>query len=270
MKAIAQIEDAGYAITTIGVGEEFDEEFLTKVADNSRGEYYYAADIGEITQRLSQEMTTLETTTVTDLYIAVRGLDGAVVQDIFLVRPAMTMFDEVHTEDGWLRARVGDVSSAAPVGVMVQIAPPLLPAGERAIVETLLTWNMLDQPAPPCPATTARLITAEFTDDPVALMQTHPEVQDLVDRYAVYKYEREAQRAQDKGDLETAREKLGAATRQLHKIGETAGGGNGRPACRTGRRCRQPLARQTHQGHYAPARQRSLVANEYGYITHSL
>ena len=222
LKSISEIEVAGYSITTLGVSDEFDEEFLMKAADNSRGEYYYAADIAEITQRLSQEMTTLETTTITDLYIAVRGLDGAVVQDIFLVRPAMTMFDEVHTEDGWLRARVGAVSSAAPVGVMVQIAPPLLPAGERAIVETLLTWNTLDQAAAAVPGNDRSLLTANFTDNPEALAETHTEVQDLVDRYAVYKYEREAQRAQDKGDLETAREKLGAATRQLHKIGETA------------------------------------------------
>ena len=222
LKAIAQIEAAGYAITTLGVSDEFDEEFLMKVADNSRGEYYYAADINEITQRLSQELTTLEATTVTNLYLAVRGLDGAVVQDIFLVRPAMTMFDEVHTEDGWLRARVGEVSSAAPVGIMVQIAPPLLPAGERAIVETLLTWNTLDQANAAVPGNDRSLITANFTDNSDALAETHAEVQNLVDRYAVYKYEREAQRAQDKGDFETAREKLGAATRQLHQIGETA------------------------------------------------
>lgn len=222
LKSIAQIEAAGYSITTLGVSNDFDEEFLMKVADNSRGEYYYAADIAEITRLLSQEMATLETTSVTDLYIAVRGLDGAVVQDLFLVRPAMTMFDEVHTEDGWLRARVGDVSSAAPVGIMVQIAPPLLPAGERPIVETLLTWNSLDQNSASVPGNDRSLVTANFTDDPDALTAKNSEVQDLVDRYSVYKYEREAQRAQDRGDLETAREKLGAATRQLHKIGETA------------------------------------------------
>ncbi len=220
-KAVSQIEAAGYAITTLGVSDEFDEEFLMKAADNSRGEYYYAADINEITQRLSQEMTMLETTTITELYIAVRGLEGAVVQDIFLVRPAMTMFDEVHTEDGWLRARVGDVSSAAPVGIIVQVAPPLLPAGERALVETLLTWNTLGEANAAAPGNDRSLITANFTDDPNALAQTDTEVQDLVDRYTVYKYEREAQRAQDKGDFGTAREKLGAATRQLHKIGET-------------------------------------------------
>ena len=222
LKSIAQIEAAGYSITTLGVSSDFDEEFLMQVADNSRGEYYYAADIAEITRLLSQEMTTLESTSVTDLYIAVRGLDGTVVQDIFLVRPAMTMFDEVHTEDGWLRARVGDVSSAAPVGIMVQIAPPLLPAGERSIVETLLTWNSLDQENASVPGNDRSLVTANFTDNPDALAAINNEVEDLVSRYSVYKYEREAQRAQDRGDLDTAREKLGAATRQLHKIGETA------------------------------------------------
>ncbi len=222
LKSIAQIEAAGYAITTLGVSDEFDEEFLMKVADNSRGDYYYAADIGEITERLSQEMTTLEATTVTDLYLAVRGLDGAVVQDLFLVRPTMTMFDEIHTEDGWMRARVGDVSTAAPVAVMVQIAPPLLPAGERPIVETLLTWNSLDQASQAVPGNDRSLIIATFTDDPDTLAETSPAVGGLVDRYQVYKNEREAQRAQDRGDFETAREKLGAATRQLHQIGETA------------------------------------------------
>lgn len=220
LHAIDEIQSHGYAITTLGVGEEFDEEFLTRVADNSRGEYYYAADSAEITLRLNQEMTTLETTLVTDLYIAVRGLEGAVVQDLYLVRPAMTMFDEIYTEDGWLRARIGDVSSAEPAGIIIQAVPPLLPAGEHPIIEALLTWTDPNGTAADSPGHEQHRISAQFTDDPALLTQVNPDVQDLVDRYAVYKYEREAQRAQEKGDLDTAREKLGAATKRLHQIGE--------------------------------------------------
>ncbi len=218
LEAISVIQEQGYAITTLGVGEEFDEEFLMRVADNSRGEYHYAADIADITARIEQEMTTLETTTITDLYLAVRGVEGAVVQDIFLVRPAMTMFDEIHTEDGWLRARVGDVSTTEPSGIMVQIAPPLQTIGLHPLVEVLLTWT--DPGAVGIGGNHQSLINAEFTEDTALLAENNPEVHDLVDRYAVFKYEREAQRAQERGDLETAREKLGAATRQLHKIGE--------------------------------------------------
>ncbi len=220
LQAIDEVQSHGYAITTLGVGEEFDEEFLTKVADNSRGEYYYAADSAEITLRLNQEMTTLETTLVTNLYIAVRGLEGAVIQDLFLVRPAMTMFDEIYTEDGWLRARIGDVSSAEPAGIIIQAVPPLLPAGEHPIIEALLTWTDPNGLTADSPGHEQHMVSAQFTDDAALLAQVSPEVKDLVDRYAVYKYEREAQRAQEKGDLDTAREKLGAATKRLHQIGE--------------------------------------------------
>jgi hypothetical protein len=47
-----------------------------------------------------------------------------------------------------------------------------------------------------------------------------PAVDDLVNRFSVFKYEREAQRAQEKGNFELAKQKLGAATKKLHDIGE--------------------------------------------------
>ena len=210
---VEEVQSAGTAITTIGVGEEFDEEFLTRVADITRGEYHYAPVSADIAERLTQEMATLATTSITDLYLAVRGLEGAVVQDVFMVRPAMTLFEEVHTEDGWLRTRVGDISSTAPAGIIVQFAPPILPKGDHELLEALLTWTG--------PGGNDRIVvSAKFTDDAAEWEQVNPAVQDLVDRFSVYRFEREAQRAQEKGDLETAREKLGAATRQLHQLGE--------------------------------------------------
>ncbi len=218
LAAISQVQQQGCAITTLGVGEEFDEEFLMRVADNSRGEYHYAADIADINARIEQEMTTLETTTVTDLYLAVRGLGGAVVQDIFMVRPAMTVFDEIHTDEGWLRARIGDISTSDPSSVVVQIAPSLQTDGTHPLVEALLTWN--DPGSLGTAGNDRVVIEAAFSDDASLLTQTNPDLLDLVDRYGIFKYEREAQRAQERGDFDTAREKLGAATRQLRKIGE--------------------------------------------------
>lgn len=220
LSAIEEIQARGLSITTIGVGDEFDEEFLMRVADNSRGEYHYAADISDLTGRLEAEMSTLQTTTLTDLYIAVRGLEGAVVQDLFLVQPAMTPFDEIYTEEGWLRARIGDVSSLAPAGVIIQAAPPLLDSGEHVIIEALLTWTNPGGAATEISGYDRTEVAAQFTTDGALLGEQNAHVQDMVDRFGIYKYEREAQRAQERGDLETAREKLGAATRQLHRIGE--------------------------------------------------
>ncbi len=220
LDSIGAIQADGYAIATIGVGDDFDEEFLTRVADNSRGEYRYAADSAEITDCLHQEMSTLEAISVTDCYVAVRGLEGAVVQELFQIRPSMSLFDEVYTEGEWTRARIGDVSGAAPTAVLVQLAPPLLSPGEHAVAEAQLTW--FEAGAHSGAGTESAPISVTATDDAAQLAQADPDVMDLVDRFNIYKFEREAQRAAERGDLERAREKLGAATRQLHRIGEEA------------------------------------------------
>ncbi len=220
LSAIEEIQSRGMSITTVGVGDEFDEEFLMRVADNSRGEYHYAADITDLMGRLEAEMSTLQTMTLTDLYVAVRGLEGAVVQDLFLVQPAMTLFDEIYTEEGWLRARVGDVSSLSPASVIIQAAPPLLAAGEHVIIEALLTWTNPGGSASEGSGYDRAEIAARFTPDDALVSERDAHVQDLVERFGIYRYEREAQRAQSRGDIETAREKLGAATRQLYRLGE--------------------------------------------------
>jgi len=219
---ISAVQEKGYAITTIGVGEEFDEEFLIRVADNSRGEYHYASNANEITDCLQNEISSLQATAVTDMYLAVRGLNGAVVQEIYMVRPSMSLFDEIYTEDEWLRARIGDVSSTAPSGVLIQFVPPNSPPGTHLVAEVQLTWAYPSAAFGVSKGNEKVVMSADFTADIAATQQTNPNVIDLVDRFAVYKYEREAQRAQERGDLETAKEKLGAATKQLRQLGETA------------------------------------------------
>lgn len=219
LAAIGDIQDEGYSITTIGVGDEFDEEFLTQIADNSRGEYRYAPDITEINECLKQEVSTLQSTTVTDLYVALRGLNGAVVQDLSLVRPAMSLFDEVYTEEEWTRARIGSVSTMSPASILVQIAPSALAPGDQPLGEALFTWSTAGEAAGALSGNEKATLMVHVAS---GAMQVDPQVTDIVNRFTIYKYEREAQRAQERGDLDRAREKLGAATRELHKIGETA------------------------------------------------
>lgn len=217
LDAIEAIERAGVAITTLGVGDEFDEEFLMRVADSSRGAYYYAADIHEITQRLMEELTTIQSMAFREVWIAAQGLGGSVVQDVYMVRPTMTIFEEMEVDGGWLRARVGDLPGDIPTALLVQIAPAIQPAGFNPVLDARFSWKSADDGS-------GQSLTADasvnFTDDPTLLAQRNPEVQDLVDRFSIYKFEREAQRAQEKGDIQQAKEKLGAATRQLHKLGE--------------------------------------------------
>lgn len=215
MQEVAAIEDRGYAITTLGVGVDFDEEFLMRIADNTRGAYYYAADINEITDKLLTELTVIQSTAIQQVFVTATGLDGSMVQDVYMVQPYMTIFEEMESGGGWVRARVGDLPSNMPTSLLVQIAPALHLNGVSPVAKIEISWTDAEGPG-----TAETQISATFTDETSRLTQRNSEIQDLVDRFNVFKFEREAQRAQEKGNIELAREKLGAATRELHKLGE--------------------------------------------------
>jgi len=218
---VSTIQNGGVAISTIGVGDDFDEEFLMNVADITRGGYHYAADIQTITSELMSELVTIKSTAVKQLHIAVQGSSGSVVQDVYLARPNMTIFDEIEESNGWIRARIGDLPSDLTTAVLIQIAPAKLVDGSRQIGAIELSWQSMDSTTQTStPVTQSETIQATYTTNSFELSTVNSEVQQLVDRFKVYKLEREAQRAQELGDLDTAKEKLGAATRQLRDLGE--------------------------------------------------
>jgi Ca-activated chloride channel family protein len=218
---VETIKTGGMAVSTIGIGDDFDEEFLMNVADVTRGGYHYAADSQTITSELISELVVIKSTAVRQLHIAAQGIAGTVVQDIYLAKPNMTIFDEIESSNGWISARVGDLPSDLETALLIQLAPSKQDSGRHDIVTIELSWQSSDGVSSlPAQNQQTETIVADYTSDPYELSQTNPPVQELVDRFKVYKFEREAQRAQEVGDTDKAKEKLGAATRQLRNLGE--------------------------------------------------
>ncbi len=221
-EALEEVKLNGFAISTIGIGDEFDEEFLMRVADTSRGDYYYAATSDEITGKLLSELTVMKASSLHRVHIEAEGQGGAMVQDVYMVSPSMSIFDEMDTNGAVLRARIGDLQSDHITCLLFQMAPALLSAGEHPLANITLTWQETsDTGSLSAEQSATAKLSQRFSDDPTLIAQRNAEVQDFVDRFTVYKLEREAQRAQERGDIEGARQKLGAATRELQKLGET-------------------------------------------------
>jgi hypothetical protein len=220
-EAVEKVREHDFAVSTIGVGDEFDEEFLMRVADDSRGQYYYAQKIEEITENLLSELTSIQATSLHQAFISAEGLSGAMVQDVYMVSPNMGIFDEMDTGGASLRARIGDLAGDKPTLLLLQIAPPLLPSGVQELADITLTWRESGPGGEMVEKSTQIKLAQGFSDDANLLSQRDPKVQDYVDRFKIYRYEREAQRLQERGDIDAAREKLGAATRELQRLGES-------------------------------------------------
>lgn len=200
--------------TTVGIGQDFDEEFLAKAADSSGGEYYFAAEPGAVADHLGEEMAQMQAVVARQLRISATGLDGARVVDLHQVRPRLRIFEEVSTDGGVTTVEVGDLHTGRKTAVMAELALPAAAAGSHPVAGFKVSW--LEPGATEHQAVDAQL-ALQFGDTP---SEPDQEVADLAGRLAVYKAEREAQWAQEDGDLTLATRKLRQATRILGELGE--------------------------------------------------
>jgi len=200
--------------TTVGIGSDFDEEFLARAADSSGGEYYFAAEPGAVAEHLSEEMAQIQSIVARGLQVSAAAANGARVLDLHQVRPRLRIFDEVDTTGGVTTVSVGDVLSGRKTALMLELALPACPAGDQELAEVSIRW--LD-PGATEPQVQAAQLALSFGDEAAP---GDEEIADLAARLAVYKAEREAQWAQEDGDVTLATRKLRQATRILQDIGE--------------------------------------------------
>ena len=57
LRRLETLRAQGLGITTVGIGQDFDEEFLMRIADRSGGQYYYAADPNQLGDQLKIKVT---------------------------------------------------------------------------------------------------------------------------------------------------------------------------------------------------------------------
>jgi Ca-activated chloride channel family protein len=209
--------DRGVVISVIGVGDEFDEEFLMTVADLSRGNYYYAATAREVEQALRAELEIVTSIVGRQALLRLQPDNGTVIRDVYPFAPALSEFQTLWVENGGWRFRIGDLSPAQEMEFLVELAPAAHEGGEARLatirIEGVLGGSAerfhVDAP-----------IALLYTDEPALIQARADDVLDAVRRLEVYREERRAAEAGARGDQEGATRHLRAATRMLRKIGQ--------------------------------------------------
>ncbi|HUT74394.1 MAG TPA: VWA domain-containing protein [Armatimonadota bacterium] len=215
---IEALRTLGAGITTIGIGLDFDEEYLTRIADRSGGQYYYAEDPAELGEHLSAELARLQATAAQEVTVGLKGERDAVVVDLYQVQPAIKGFDEIVTEQGWTRVKLGELPGGEVSAVLAELGLPELPDGSQQVATLEVSWRPLGSQQR---KTERREVRLPYRKSLTPAVQD-PEVVRLIDRVAVYKAERDAQWAQQDGDVEQATRRLREATHLLKKMGEEA------------------------------------------------
>jgi Ca-activated chloride channel family protein len=217
LRELEEIRNEKIGVTTIGVGQEFNEEFLTRVADWTGGTYHYARTAEEIEKRLAEDFGVFQSIAGTDLTVSARGLEGAVVTAVTQLTPQTRMFEEVRLRDDWYQVEVGDVYGGTGLGLMSEFSLPWLSTGKHTVGEIQLEWR-----DPETRATTkgGHLVHVDCLAPNSPGPAVDPEVEGMFFRLQVYRAERHAQWAQESGRPGAATVRLREASTILRHLGE--------------------------------------------------
>jgi Ca-activated chloride channel family protein len=73
----------GVSITTVGVGLDFDEQTMTRIAVSGRGNYYFAENSFALAELFGRELDKLAATTATDVRLSIVPTSGVEIVEVY-------------------------------------------------------------------------------------------------------------------------------------------------------------------------------------------
>jgi Ca-activated chloride channel family protein len=133
-KIAQEYKTAGVGITTMGVGEGFDEELMETIADNGEGNFYYIDQPDQIPQIFAKELEGLLKVVAQNVQLKLKPSQFIQITDIYGYN--------VTQEDGNKLLSLGDVYSEEIKSVLIEVSLAAQPVGEQNVLE--VEWNYVD------------------------------------------------------------------------------------------------------------------------------
>src|SRR5205807_10586202 len=115
---------AGIAISTLGIGSEFNEKLLVDLADGSLGNAYFARVPQEIPPAFGQELAAVQSVIMRDVEIEVNFSAGVEMRRAYRVRPSIAIVRNAARDGRKMTSRMGDLDPLSPPAPLVELIVP--------------------------------------------------------------------------------------------------------------------------------------------------
>ena len=188
--------ESGVAVSTFGMGYDFDENLLASMATGGGGSYYYISRPGDILAALNKEFDLTATTVASGVEIIIRPMEGCRFQSV----PGHGW----KREEGSAVIGLGDLSAGEMRTLMAQLEVPTGSLGDQDVADITLRYR--DPVTGKGAILDRRTVVLSVVDDP----SVHRENMDIKvqEKKAVIESNvllNEAARKVDEGDRDSAR-----------------------------------------------------------------
>jgi Ca-activated chloride channel family protein len=218
LKLADEAAKQGIAITSIGIGEDWNEKLLLQLAEKSRGNSHWIQNPVSILDVFRQEVDGMQAVAATNLKLTVRMSPGVRPIRIYTTVPMIADVTRTAVHDTIVSADLGALDGSKGQAVLVEARVPAEKAGRFRLGQVEVSYDL---PAEGISAQKSRTdLFVTFTTDAAAATRVNGEVMNLVEKVSAFKLQTRALTEAEAGNIAAATKKLQAAATVFLNLGE--------------------------------------------------
>ncbi len=218
LKLAEEAGKLGVAITSIGIGDEWNEKLLLQLAERSRGNSHWIQNPIAILDAFRQEVEGMQSVSVTNLKITGRMSPGVRPVKVFTTVPMIADVSARTVSGSMVQADLGSLDGRKGQAVLIEARVPAHKTGAYRVGRVEIRYDVPSRGFP------GRIVKSDlsvsFTDDEAAAAKVNAEVMNLVEKVSAFKLQTRALTEVEAGNIAAATQKLRSAATVLLNLGE--------------------------------------------------
>jgi len=204
------------SFSTMGVGVEFNEKLLQRLAQDSNGKYHFIGDPAEIPGIFEDELEGLRAVTLRNGRIEVTLSQGVQVREAFRASPEIYVLGTPMVgEDRKIAYEIGDLQAGVPGSVLLTLVLPPRKPGQVRILQSNFHYEIPGAGE----ATASCDLAVDYTLDRTLTSKRNGRVMNLVDQVSIAKLQSKAEEELKAGNIDRATRLLGNALQGTQRMG---------------------------------------------------
>jgi Ca-activated chloride channel family protein len=204
------------SFSTMGVGVEFNEKLLQRLAQDSNGKYHFIGDPAEIPSIFEDELEGLRSVSLRNGRIEVTLSQGVQVREAFRASPEIYVLGTpLVGEDRKIGYEIGDLQAGVPGSVLLTLVLPPRNPGQVRILQSTFHYEVPGGGE----NTVSCDLTCDYTLDRTLTSKRNGRVMNLVDQVSIAKLQAKAEEELKLGNVDRATRLLGNALQGTQRMG---------------------------------------------------
>ncbi|MCR5661365.1 MAG: VWA domain-containing protein [bacterium] len=208
----------GISVSTIGVGDDFNEKFLLSIANSCRGNSYYIDRPHDIPEIFTSELRGVQSVVVRNPQMVLKLSKDVHVRKVYKVKPLINDLGTPPVIDRECKVNLSDLQKEEVQSLLYELVLPSRQAGTYRIAQATLTYEKPGESAPS--EVSSSDITITYTNDPARASIVEPRVMQVIDAVSIFRQQTRALQMAEAGDKTKATQLLRSAATQLLQQGQ--------------------------------------------------